>query len=169
MRNSKKSREGTGSMHWIGEQLRGPSHIKFIFGVLPPALELCKGCICRVMSGRKDQSSAGWNSHTQGVVRLTIMSVLTHLGGLKMSLMPEGQAGSQETVLFALGFSLHIMHNYSHLWGSACTLRVCCSSCPRWGQENFRHLWGSRTGQYKELPKASVMLISLTGERNAVS
>lgn len=84
IRNSKISKEEIGSMHSIAEQLKGPGHTKFIFGVLPPALELGRGCICRGMSVPKDKSSAWWCSHTQGGVRLTIVSILSRLGSLKM-------------------------------------------------------------------------------------
>lgn len=84
IRNSKISKEEIGSMHSIREQLKGPGHTKFIFGVLPQALELGRGCICRGMSVTKDKSSAWWCSHTQGGVRLTIVSVLSWLGSLKM-------------------------------------------------------------------------------------
>lgn len=44
-----------------------------------------------------------------------------------VDLMPEGQAGSQETALSALD----ITDSYSQRWGSLCTLRSCCSCCPR--------------------------------------
>jgi hypothetical protein len=52
---------------------------------------------------------------TQGVVRMTTVSVLIQFGGLKTFSMLEGQTHSQETVMFSLGCSIDIVHNSTHL------------------------------------------------------
>ena len=116
MRNSKISKEEIRSMHSIQEQLKEPGHTKFIFKVLPPALKVGRGCVCRGRSVTKNKSCAWWRSHTQGGVKLTIVSILTRFRSLKMC-------------PWCLKGKLVLRRQFCRLWSSFWTSQITILTC----------------------------------------
>lgn len=149
MRNSKISIVEIRSMHLIGEQLKS-------FGVrqrMCMQRQICdKGQeFCMMM-----QSYSGWGQADHCLNSISV----------GVSLMPEGQAGSQETVLSALEFNLDITDSYSQRWGLPCTLRICCSCCPRQHQDQNKDkkppgtFWGPEQGDCEELQMLQLTCVS---------